>query len=153
MIGNHVELIGRVTRDIELRYTPSGKAVCDVGLAMNNRRGGDREEVVFMDVTFWDKAAELIAQYVKKGHLFAASGRLVQREIVVHKGKDNERTEKKMSVMGEEFKFLPNGPRPDAAARPESRGGKHEPAPVPDAYIPRPANNAAPLGEEDEILF
>jgi single-strand DNA-binding protein len=148
MIGNHVSLIGRVTRDIELRHTPSGKAVCDVGLAMNNHRNGDQEEVVFMDVTFWDRAAEIIAQHVQKGHLLAVTGRIVQRERVVHKGTDKERTEKKTSVMGEEFKLLPNGPRPDAAARPEPRGGKHDPAPVPGAR-----ESAPPLEDQDEIPF
>ena len=67
---NKVMLIGNLTRDPELKYTPKGMAVADLGLAVNRRfvvEGEKREEVAFIDVTYFGKAAEIISQYMKKG--------------------------------------------------------------------------------------
>ena len=64
-------LMGNVTRDIELRYTPKGTAVADLGMACNRVRTGDDgqkiEEVTFVDVTLWGRQAELANQYLGKG--------------------------------------------------------------------------------------
>jgi len=76
---NKVQLMGNLTRDIELRYTPSGKAVADLGLAINNKykKGDDWvEEVTFVDVTLWGKLAENCAEYLEKGKACFIEGRL-----------------------------------------------------------------------------
>ena len=76
---NKVMIIGNLTRDPELRYTPKGQAVVDLALAMNRRYvvdGEKREEVTYVDVTFWGKGAEIISQYMKKGNPMYIEGRL-----------------------------------------------------------------------------
>ena len=77
---NKVMLMGNVTRDIELRYTPKGTAVADIGLAVNRVRtsdGGERiEETTFVDVTLWGRTAEVAHQYSGKGKPLFVEGRL-----------------------------------------------------------------------------
>ena len=72
--------MGNVTRDIELRYTPKGTAVADIGLAVNRVRtsdGGERiEETTFVDVTLWGRTAEVAHQYSGKGKPLFVEGRL-----------------------------------------------------------------------------
>jgi single-strand DNA-binding protein len=81
---NRVELIGNLTRDPELRYTPSGTAVATIGLATNrtyNTADGERkEEVDFHKIIAWGKLAELCNQLLKKGARVFMSGRLQYRE-------------------------------------------------------------------------
>lgn len=77
---NSVIIIGNITRDIELRYTPSGTAVADVGIAINEKRknaaGELVEETTFVEVTMWGRTAEVTAEYCKKGSTILVSGRL-----------------------------------------------------------------------------
>ena len=79
---NSVHLVGHVTRDPEVTFTPSGKTVANFSLAMNysyTTEGGDkREEVTFVDCQAWQKTAELLGQYVKKGDPLLVDGRLKQ---------------------------------------------------------------------------
>ena len=68
---NRVILVGNVTRDPELRYVPSGMAVTDIGLAVNDRRkdattGDWIEETTFVDVTLWGRTAEIAGEYLSK---------------------------------------------------------------------------------------
>ncbi|NVM36703.1 MAG: single-stranded DNA-binding protein [Candidatus Lokiarchaeota archaeon] len=70
---------GRVTRDTELRYTPNGTAVADVGICSNriwSKDGNKQEEPTFVDVTLWGKQAESLAQYLTKGAFVMVEGRL-----------------------------------------------------------------------------
>lgn len=77
---NRVILIGNLTRDPELRYIPSGTAVTEIGLAVNEYRkgaNGERiEETTFVDVTFWGRTAEVVTEYVSKGSPIFIEGRL-----------------------------------------------------------------------------
>ena len=77
---NRVILVGNLTRDIELRYTPGGTAVMDNALAVNDRRktaSGDWvEEATFVDVTFWGRTAEVASEYLSKGSPVLVEGRL-----------------------------------------------------------------------------
>jgi len=79
---NKVILMGNLTRDPQLRYTPSQQAVCDFSLAVNRRwksqDGQDREEVSFVDRTAWGRTAEVITQYCIKGKPRMVEGRLKQ---------------------------------------------------------------------------
>lgn len=81
MIGNSVHLVGNITREPELRYTPAGNAVVQFGLAVNRRykrNGEDVEEVSFVDVTCWQSLAENVASSLKKGTRAVVIGRLQQ---------------------------------------------------------------------------
>ncbi|RYD27451.1 MAG: single-stranded DNA-binding protein, partial [Verrucomicrobiaceae bacterium] len=103
---NKVMLIGNLTRDPELRYTPKGMAVTDIGLAMNRRYvvdGEKREEVTFVDVTFWGKGAEIISQYMKKGSPIYVEGRL---RLDSWEDKQSGQKQSRLKVTGEEFQFL-----------------------------------------------
>ncbi len=77
---NRVVLMGNLTRDIELRYTPGGTAVTDIGVAVNDRRktadGEWVEEVTFVDVTLWGRTAEVAGEYLGKGSPIFLEGRL-----------------------------------------------------------------------------
>jgi len=74
MYQNYV-CVGRVTRDVELRYIASGMAVCDLGIAINEKRK-DKEETLFLDVTVWGKTAEFCSNYISRGRLVLIDGRL-----------------------------------------------------------------------------
>ena len=79
---NRVELIGNLTRDPELRYTPNGAAVCTFGIATNRTyvsEGEKKEEVDFHRLVSWNKLAELCSQLLKKGNRVFISGRLQTR--------------------------------------------------------------------------
>ncbi|TWU33776.1 single-stranded DNA-binding protein [Novipirellula artificiosorum] len=78
---NRVILVGNLTRDIELRYTPGGMAVTDIGLAVNDRRKSSTtgewvEETTFVDVTLWGRTAEVASEYLSKGSPLLVEGRL-----------------------------------------------------------------------------
>jgi single-strand DNA-binding protein len=77
---NRVILMGNLTRDIQLRYTPGGTPVTEVGLAVNDRRkdnnGNWVDEVTFVDVTFWGRTAEVASEYLSKGSPVFIEGRL-----------------------------------------------------------------------------
>ena len=78
---NRVILVGNLTRDPELRYIPSGTAVSDISLAVNERvKKGDQwvDEVSFIDVTLWGRTAEIANEYLSKGSPLLVEGRLRQ---------------------------------------------------------------------------
>ena len=97
---------GRLTRDAELRYTPNGTAVTDVTLASNRvwyRDGDKQEETLFVDVTIWGKAAENLAQYLKKGGFVMVEGRLKLDQWT--NDKDEKRS--KISVVADQVNLGP----------------------------------------------
>lgn len=77
---NKVILVGNLTRDCELRYLPSGSAVCTTGIATNrrfkNQMGEQKEEVCFIDITFFGRTAEIANQYLGRGKKVLVEGRL-----------------------------------------------------------------------------
>ncbi len=93
---NRVELIGNLTRDPELRYTPNGAAVCTFGLATNRTyvaEGERKEEVDFHRLVAWNKLAELCNQLLKKGVKVFISGRLQTRSWEGQDGQSRQVTE------------------------------------------------------------
>lgn len=104
---NKVMLIGNLTRDPEVRYTPKGSAVCDIGLAVNrvyNSDSGEKvEEVTFVDVVLWSKLAELAGKYLHKGRPVFIEGRL-QMDSWEDKQTGQKRT--RLRVVGEQMQFL-----------------------------------------------
>lgn len=94
---NRVQLIGNLTRDPELRYTPQGTAVCTIGLATNRSwttDGGDKkEEVEYHRIIAWNKLAELCSQLLSKGRKIYVEGRLSTRSWTAQDGSQKSTTE------------------------------------------------------------
>jgi len=74
---NRVIIIGRLTRDAELKSTQSGTALCNLSIA-NNEKYGDKENVSYFEAVMWGKGAEALTQYLTKGKKIAVEGRLQQ---------------------------------------------------------------------------
>lgn len=100
---NRVILIGRLTRDPELRYTPNGTAVARFTLAIN--RKFNREETDFIDIVAWRGLAENCANYLGKGRLAAVEGRLQVRSYETQEGQKRRVTE----VIADDVRFLDKG--------------------------------------------
>ncbi|MFP4175977.1 MAG: single-stranded DNA-binding protein [Planctomycetota bacterium] len=102
---NKVFLMGNMTRDPELRYTPSGTPVCDIGMAINRRystQGGEqREETCFVDVTFWGRRAEVVSEYFAKGDPIFVEGRLQ-----LDQWETSEGNRSKLKVVARNFEFV-----------------------------------------------
>lgn len=101
---NKTILIGRTTKEAELRYTPEGKAVATVDLAVNRdfTNGQGQREADFIRLVIWGKRAEAFANYVKKGHQVGVEGRLQTRNYEGQDGKKVYVTE----VIVSDFTFL-----------------------------------------------
>lgn len=102
---NRVTLIGNLTRDIEMRATQGGMQVAKFGLAIN-RKSKDQETTCFVDCTAFDKSAELLHRYVRKGSPLFIEGRL---EFSTWEAKDGGGKRSKLSVVVENFQFLSDG--------------------------------------------
>ena len=122
---NRVILVGNLTRDPELRFTPNNTPVTEVGLAVNDRRksasGEWVEETTFVDVTLWGRTAEVATEYLNKGSSVLIEGRL-KLDTWEKDGKKNS----KLRVVGERMQMLGGrggsqdgggGGRPRAAAK------------------------------------
>ena len=100
---NRVQLIGNLTRDPELRYTPSGTAVCSFGLATNRSwktdAGEKHDEAEFHNIVAWNKLAELCSQFLVKGRKVYVEGRLATRTWTGQDGAQRNRTEIVISDM------------------------------------------------------
>ena len=94
---NRVQLIGNLTRDPELRYTPSGTAVCSFSIATNRNwttdTGEKKEEVEFHRIVAWNKLAELCSQFLTKGRKVFVEGRLTTRSWDAQDGTKKQTTE------------------------------------------------------------
>jgi len=145
---NKVYLMGNLTRDPELRYTPKGAATAKLSMAVNRKwrtdAGEDREEVTFVDIDAWGKQAETLCQYCKKGRPLFVEGRLKLDQW------DDKTTGQKRSalkVVLEGFQFI--------GGRPADTEGQATDRPAP-APRPRPAAEAASTEaapEEDDVPF
>ena len=149
---NKVILLGNLTRDPEVRYTPKGTAVADLGLAVNRsytaENGEKREEVTFVDVTFWGRTAEVAGEYLKKGRPVFVEGRL-QLDSWDDKQSGQKRT--KLKVIGENMQMLgaPRGGGAGGGGDDEGSGGgsrSSRPAPPPQRSAPSEP-------DDDEIPF
>lgn len=107
---NKVMIIGNLTRDPELRYTPKGTAVTELGIAVNRRytaeNGEKREETTFVDVTLWGRTAELAGEYLRKGRPVYIEGRL---QLDTWDDKQTGQKRSRLRVVGEEMQFLGSG--------------------------------------------
>lgn len=101
---NHIHLIGRLTADPELRYTPSGTAVCSFTLAVD-RKFSKNDETDFVPVTAWRQLAEICNEFLHKGKLVAVFGRL---QTSSYEDRDGNRR-KKFEVVADEMQMLDRG--------------------------------------------
>lgn len=107
---NKVILMGNLTRDPEVRTTPSGQSVANFSLAVNrtwrDANGQNQEAVSYIDCVAWGKAGEIIAQYMQKGRALLVSGRLDQRSW---DDKETGGKRSKIEVVVEDFNFVDGG--------------------------------------------
>src|ERR1043165_494915 len=117
---NRVVLVGNLTRDPELRHTPSGTPVCSLRLAVNTRRkdetGQWTDKPNYFDITVWGQQGENCAQYLSKGRPVAIDGRLEWREWEAQDGSKRQATD----IIADSVQFL--GSRAEASARGGLRG-------------------------------
>lgn len=120
---NKVMIIGNVTRDPELKYTPKGTAVTDLGIAINrnytNTAGEKVEEVTYVDIELWGRLAEIAGEYAKKGKPVYIEGRL---KIESWEDKETQKKRQRLKVIGEGLQLLGSNPgrtpqEPDEAPR------------------------------------
>jgi single-strand DNA-binding protein len=157
---NRVILVGNLTRDVELRYVPSGMAVCEFGLAVTDRRKNAQgelvDEPVFVDITLWGRTAEVAGEYLSKGSPVLIEGRLKYDQW---EGSDGQKRSK-LRVVGERMQMLgarqgdaPRGARAGSTARTGRTEqapptGYDEPVEEPPAFSGPPAPPP-----EDDIPF
>ena len=159
---NKVILIGNLTRDPEIKYTPKGTAIADIGLAVNRtystESGEKREEVTFIDVTLWGRVAEIVGEYCKKGRPLYVEGRL---QLDTWDDKTTGQKRSKLKVVGENIQLL--GSREGGAGSGGGGGGEHgegraESRPAssfkkPASPPPRPPADPDLDAEPDDIPF
>ncbi len=138
---NKVFLMGNLTRDIELKHTPSDQAVATIGLAMNRRfrtrEGENREETTFVDCEAWGRTAEVMSQYLTKGRPVFIEGRL---KLDQWEDKETGKNRSKLKVVIESFEFVDSkgsgGGRAETAGAGAGRSGGPEHEPIDEKDIP-----------------
>ena len=147
--ANMVILIGRLTRDPELRYTQGGAAVTEFGFAVNRKwktgTGDEREETMFIQVVAWTKLAEVLCQYLKKGSSAYISGRL---QLDQWDDRESGAKRSQHKVVAETVQFLDR--KGDTPQRDDPRQSVPAPAPAPEPPPPPPPPGAAGEFELDE---
>lgn len=121
---NRVVLVGNLTRDPQVRYTPSSTAVCEIGLAVSRQwfdkqSNSRKEETTFVDVTLWGRTAEVAGEYLSKGRPVLIEGRL-QLDQWEDKNTGDKRS--KLRVVGETMQML--GSRGDGGGGGKSGGNQ-----------------------------
>ena len=153
---NKVILLGNLTRDPEVRYTPKGTAVTEIGMALNRvytaENGEKREEVTFVDVTLWGRTAEIAGEYLKKGRPVFIEGRL---QLDTWDDKTSGQKRCKLKVVADSMQLIGGragggggggGAEADeGSSAPRSSGGSRTSAPPPRAAAAEP--------DDDEIPF
>jgi single-strand DNA-binding protein len=150
---NKVILVGNLTRDPELRYTPKGMAIAKVGLAVNrvwtNEAGEKKEEVTFVDVDVFGRTAENVGQYMRKGSPILIEGRL---RLDQWDDKQTGQKRSKLGVVAETVQFLGSG---SGGGRGGESGGepasRRPAAAVPAAPSPESEPDSPP--DHDDVPF
>jgi single-strand DNA-binding protein len=148
---NKVILMGNLTRDPELRYTPKGTAIAKIGLAVNriwtNEAGEKKEDVTFIDVDVFGRTAENVGQYMRKGRPILVEGRL---KLDQWDDKQSGQKRSKLGVVAETVQFL--GGAPTAGEGGASAPRAPRPSPAPNAPAAEPLEGDAPP-ENDDVPF
>ncbi len=155
---NKVILVGNLTRDPELRYTPKGTAIARLGIAINRSwrtdTGETREEVTFVDVDAFGRQAETLGQYMKKGRPIMIEGRL---KLDTWEDKQTNQKRSKLGVVLESFQFLDSGGSRGSAEEAGPSESRVRSAAPPAAAPPAPTGPAPEAGDEpasvDDVPF
>ncbi len=103
---NHIGLTGNICQEPDLRYTPQGTALCELRLAHNEKYttsdGQQKEESLYVDVTFWGKKAEVVAEYHQKGDRILVEGKIKMDEWT----QDDGQKRSKLEIKGRDFTFI-----------------------------------------------
>src|SRR3954466_14559531 len=150
---NKVILLGNLTRDPEVRYTPKGSAVCDLGIAVNRSytldSGEKREEVTYVDVVLWARLAEIAGEYLKKGRPVFIEGRL---QLDTWDDKQSGQKRSKLRVIGETMQLLGSRPSGTGGGGGGESGGDEDRQSRGRPVAP-PKAAGAPAPDDDEIPF
>ncbi len=151
---NRVLLIGNLTRDPEVRYTPKGTAVTEIGLAVNRIYSGEdgekKEETTFVDVTLWARQAEIAGQYLKKGRPVFIEGRL---QLDSWDDKQTGQKRSRLRVVAENLQLLGSRQEGEGSTSP-SAGSAPRRSPTTSAPPARPEPRDPDLdAEPDDIPF
>lgn len=151
---NKVMIIGNLTKDPEVSYTPRGAAVATLGIAINRsyttESGERREDTTFVDVELWNKLAELAQQFLRKGQSVYIEGRL---KLDSWEDKQTGQKRHRLRIAGESMQFLT--PK-NAGRQPGSDENEYEPRQAPPARPARPARTAPDPdldAQSDDIPF
>lgn len=158
---NKVLLMGNLTRDPEIRYTPKGTAVGDLGLAVNRRvsdgNGNWSDEVIFVDVTVWGTNAENAQKFLKKGRGVFIEGRL---QLDSWEDKESGQKRSKLKVVAEVLQFLPDKGMAESSARARETASQREarengsgPAPGMADHLDERGGDYREEEQEDDIPF
>ena len=151
---NKVILIGNLTRDPELRYTPKGTAIAKIGLAINRtwktETGETKEEVTFVDIDAFGRQAETLGQYMKKGRPIMIEGRL---RLDTWDDKQTNQKRSRLGVVMESFQFLDFNKSAEGAGAPLPPKSRQPQSAGPESESPAPAPDAAASAEEDDVPF
>lgn len=150
---NKVILVGNVTRDPEVRFTPGGTAVTDVGLAVNrfwmDKSTNERkEETTFIDVTLWGRTAEVAGEYLAKGRPCLIEGRL---QLDQWDDKETGQKRSKLKVVGDTLQLLGSrdgGGGSGSSGGNSGGGGYSTPAPQQQRTAPAPQQQSASTPDE-----
>ena len=153
---NKVFLMGNLTRDVELKYTPSDQAVANIGLAVNRRyrtrEGEDREETTFVDCEAWGRTAEVMNQYLSKGRPVFLEGRL---KLDQWEDRDSGKSRSKLKMVIENFQFIDSPGSPSGGGGGGRGGSRPQTAGAATGQAPADAGGGGahePVNE-DEIPF
>jgi single-strand DNA-binding protein len=150
---NKVILLGNVTRDPEIRYTPKGTAVTELGMAVNRvystDSGEKREEVTFVDVTLWGRTAEIAGEYLKKGRPVLIEGRL---QLDTWDDKQSGQKRSKLKVVADGLQLIGSRPGGGGGA-PAEAGDEDRPARAGKTTPPPKGAAATSAPDDDEIPF
>ena len=151
---NRVILMGNLTRDVQLKYTPSGTPVTEVGLAVNDRRKGPNgewiDETTFVDVTFWGRTAEVASEYLSKGSPVFVEGRL-KLDTWEKEGQKHYKLRvvcDRMQLLGSRGDSGGSNSRTSAPAR-ESHSDHYVESPSAAHHIPEPSSRGSGLAGDD----
>ena len=145
---NKAIIIGRFTRDLELRKTQNGKSVLSFSLASSRKYGGN-EQVDYVNCTVWEKGAEIIAQYMKKGSLIQVEGRNVSRSYDDKDGKKVYVQE----VLVESFNFLDSRSSSTQNTNPSNNYSNQYNTPQSNYTVSDPYANFASSDDQDGPLL
>jgi single-strand DNA-binding protein len=140
---NHVVLLGRLTRDAELKYTPGGLAVCKFSLAVNRRRkNGDQweDEVNYFDIVLWGRQGESLNQYLLKGKMVGVEGELRQ-----DRWQQDGQNRSRIEIVADNIQLLGGNP-----------GGGQDSGSGQSSWTPKNGENKSPPSDDhfsDDIPF